>query len=156
MIMYTDKETVERLRKTFDLNYKITKLYSIYLEHYPELITPEMINELCSDGRISKKEAITAIICEAFGLDDSRGGDERRLIREYVRPSIRLLDAKRYTENAYYKNIKNRVHKHPYNFNSISYYFLHILLVSYTHLDSTKAIFLHPYSYLVFYLHYQV
>ena len=106
MMNYTDKDKVERLRKTFDLNYNITRLYSIYLEHYPELITPEMINELCSDGRISKAEAVTAILCEAFGLDDSRGGDDRRLIREYIRPSVRLLDAKRYYENKYYKNIK--------------------------------------------------
>ena len=105
-MIYTDKEKVERIRKTFDLNYKITKLYAIYLEHYPELITPEMIEELCSDGKISKEEAVAAILCEAFGLDDSNGGDDRRLIREYIRPSVRRLNAKRYYENEYYKNIR--------------------------------------------------
>lgn len=105
-MIYSDREKVERLRKTFDLNYKITKLYSIYLEHYPELITPEMIDELCSDGRISKTDAVTAIICEAFGLDDSLGGDDRTLIRNYLRPSVRLLDAKKYYANKYYRNIK--------------------------------------------------
>ena len=104
-MIYSDKEKVERLRHTFDLNYKVTKFYSLYLEHYPEFITSEIIDELCSDGRISKTEAITALLCEAFGLDDSRGGDERKLIREYIRPSVRILDAKRYTENKYYKNI---------------------------------------------------
>ncbi|MBE6645849.1 MAG: hypothetical protein E7612_10855 [Ruminococcaceae bacterium] len=105
---YADKEKVERLRATFDLNYKLTKFYSIYLEHYPELINSEMIDELCSDGRISKTEALIALICEAFGLDDERGGTERRLIRDYIRPSVKLLDAKKYTENKYYRNIKIR------------------------------------------------
>lgn len=104
-MIYSDKDKVERLRHTFDLNYKITKFYALYLEHYPEFINSEIIDELCSDGRISKAEAITALLCEAFGLDDSRGGDDRKLIREYIRPSVRILDAKRYTENKYYKNI---------------------------------------------------
>ena len=65
-----------------------------------------MIAELSSDGQISRAEAVTAILCEAFGLDDSRGGDDRRLIREYIRPSVRELDARKYYENKYYKNIK--------------------------------------------------
>ena len=101
-----DKEKLDRLKKTFELNFKITRLYALYLERFPELITKEMIDELTADGAITKLDALSALICEAFGLDDARGGDERRLIREYVRPSVRLLDAKKYTENKYYKNVR--------------------------------------------------
>ena len=104
-MIYSDLKKVERLRHTFDLNYRVTQLYALYLERFPELITADMIDELCSDGKISKAEAVTAILCEAFGLDDGAGGDERRIIRDYIRPSVRLLDSKRYTENKYYKNI---------------------------------------------------
>lgn len=103
---YSDKEKLERLRCTFDLNYRVTELYATYLERFPELITKDMIDELTFDGYISKEEAVAAIICAAFGLDDGRGGDERRIIREYIRPSVKMLEAKRYTENKYYKNIK--------------------------------------------------
>lgn len=103
---FSDKERLSRLKNTFDLNFRLTHLYALYLERFPELITKEMIDELTADSKITKLDAITALICEAFGLDDARGGDERRLIRDYIRPSVRLLDAKRYTENKYYKNIK--------------------------------------------------
>ena len=103
---YTDKERLERLRHTFDLNYKVTRIYAAYLESFPELITKEMVDELCSDGITTKEDAVAALLCAAFGLDDANGGDERRLIRDYIRPSVRILDAKRYTENKYYKNIK--------------------------------------------------
>ncbi len=101
-----DKEKLRRLTHTFDLNYRITNLYATYLEHFPTLITGEMVDELCSDGTLTKKEALIAIICEAFGLNDEDGGEARELIRSYIRHSVRVLDAKRYTENPYYKNVK--------------------------------------------------
>ena len=85
---YSDKEKLERLRHTFDLNYRVTELYAAYLERFPELITKEMVDELTSDGYISKEDAVAAIISLAFGLDDANGGDDRRIIREYVRPSV--------------------------------------------------------------------
>ena len=101
-----DKEKLSRLKKTFELNFKLTQLYALYLERCPELITKEMIDEVTRDSDITACEAVRAILCEALGLDDSRGADERRLIREYVRPSVHILDPARYTENKYYKNIK--------------------------------------------------
>lgn len=103
---YIDKEKLEKLRHTFDLNYRVTELYATYLERFPELITKEMIDELTDDGYITEKDAAAAIIAEAFGLDDANGGDSRRIIREYIRPSVVILDSKKYTENKYYKNIK--------------------------------------------------
>lgn len=101
-----DKERLDRLKKTFELNFKVTRLYAAYLECFPNLITKEMVDEITRDGDITKLDALTALISEAFGLDDALGGDDRRLIREYIRPSVRLLDPRRYTENKYYKNIK--------------------------------------------------
>jgi hypothetical protein len=102
---YNDKEKVELLRQTFDLNYKVTQLYAAYLEHFPELITPSIVEELCKDGRISKRDALIALLCEAFGLD-TENPDDRKIIKDYIRPSVKLLDIKKYTENKYYKNIK--------------------------------------------------
>ena len=100
-----DKEKIKRLEETFDLNYKITALYANYLNIYPEIITEEMMDELCTGTDITKKEALVALLSELFGLDDANGGIERRLIRDYITPSVRLLDINKYVENPYYKNI---------------------------------------------------
>jgi len=101
-----DREKLARLKKTFELNFKITRLYATYLEHFPELITREMIDMLCGDGEIDIKDGIAAILCEAFGLDIDGSTDERRLIREYITPSVRILNAEKYRANPYYNTIK--------------------------------------------------
>lgn len=100
-----DKEKLSRLTKTFDRNYRVTAMYAEYLERYPELITEEMIEALTSDGAITKEEALVAILSEMFSLDFERLED-RVLIRDYLTPSVRLLDAQKYRDNPYYKNIR--------------------------------------------------
>ena len=100
-----DKEKLARLHETFDINYKVATLYSSYLSIYPEMITKEMMDELCSDGDITEKEALVALLSELFGLDDANGGIERKVIRDYITPSVRILNVANYTENPYYKNI---------------------------------------------------
>ncbi len=101
-----ERSKFERLAHTFELNFAVTRLYATYLERFPELITTEMIRVLTEDGDISEESAIVAILCEAFGVDFDRSADDRRIIREYLTPSVRMMDAKRYTENPYYKNIR--------------------------------------------------
>ncbi|MBR7117651.1 MAG: hypothetical protein IKC87_08095 [Clostridia bacterium] len=104
----TEKDRIyfSRLEDTFKLNFKITNLYARYLELCPELITKEMIDLLTEGGALTREEAIVAILSEAFGLDIDGSAEERKLIRDYLIPSVRMLDAKRYTENPYYKNIR--------------------------------------------------
>ncbi len=104
-MIQSDMEKFKRLEDVFDMNFRLTRLYSEYLTRYPELITDKMIKSLTEDGDITPTEAVRAILSEAFGLDYENKSD-RRLIREYLYPSVRILDPKRYTENKYYKNIK--------------------------------------------------
>ncbi len=103
---FKNKEKLLRLRHTFDLNYKLTNLYAFYLERFPEIITEDMIATLTEDGEISEKEALIALVSEIFALDDANGGDDRRLIRDYLAKSVRVMDAEKYKNNPYYKNIK--------------------------------------------------
>ena len=103
---YTDRNRLNALAHTYDLNYRLTRLYQAYLEHYPELIRPEMINTILEEGGLTSLDAVTAILCEAFGLDDDRNADDLALGRDYIRPSVRILDPERYENNPYYKNIK--------------------------------------------------
>ena len=100
-----DKRKLDMLIGRFERNFKITRLYAEYLERYPEVICDEMINALTDDGSITKEEAIVALLSEIFALDFEKIED-RILIRDYLTPSVRMLDTKRYENNPYYKNIK--------------------------------------------------
>ena len=58
---FSDKIKLERLEKTFELNFKLTRLYANYLEHYNEIISAEMIEALClfafiGDGELHPNE----------------------------------------------------------------------------------------------------
>ena len=101
----SDKQGLSRLRDTFDKNYEITRLYAAYLESCPTAINAEMIDTLTEDGSITKKEAIVALLSEIFGIDFDRSLRDRELIKDYLTPSVRLLDAKKYENDPYYKNI---------------------------------------------------
>ncbi len=101
----TDKLLYERLKDRFDKNFRITRLYAALLERCPELITGEMVDALTADGDMTREEALIALLTEAFSLDIESSAD-RLLIREYLSPSVRILDKEKYLTNPYYKNIK--------------------------------------------------
>lgn len=108
----SDRDKLERLKKRFELNFRITNMYAQYLERYPELITREMVDELCRDGDITPCEAVTALLAEIFALDDARGGDDRVLIREYLSRSVRVTDVTEYTDDKYYKSVVPKEARH--------------------------------------------
>lgn len=101
-----DRDKLKRLDKTFELNFRLTRLYAAYLEHYSEIITSQMMEALLGDGTIDVKDGLVAILCQIFGLDIDGSPDERTFIRDYVTPSVRIMDPERYINNPYYKNIK--------------------------------------------------
>ncbi len=105
---FKDESKLQRLRAAFGLNYRLSELCALYLERCPELITGQMMREICADGYLTQKEALVALIAEAFGLDDSRGGEDRRIIRDYLPRMVRVLDPKEYVENPYYKKVAPR------------------------------------------------
>ena len=100
-----DKEKTERLYKTFDRNFRLTRLYAAYLEEFPEVIKADMITALTEDGALTKEEAIVGLLTEIFGLDFDKVED-RILIRDYITPSVRLMKPEKYLNNPYYRNIK--------------------------------------------------
>jgi hypothetical protein len=100
-----DKELLDRLDGVFDLNFQLTRLYKSYLENCPQIITEELMRQMC-EGGIETKDALVALLCEIFGADADRSERDRHFIRDYLTPSVKILDPKRYTENPYYKNVK--------------------------------------------------
>ena len=104
MIPYADKIKIDRLLDTFSKNFRLTRMYAEYLERYPEIITADMVNALTEDGTLKKEDALVALLSEIFALSFDNP-DDRAMIMNYLTPSVKILDAKRYTENPYYKNI---------------------------------------------------
>lgn len=100
-----DKIKFQRLIDTARRNFRITRMFAKYLEQCPTMITKQMILLLTEDGEVSRESAIAALLNEAFSLDFNKSED-RRLILDYIIPSIRLLDRKKYESNPYYKNIR--------------------------------------------------
>ncbi|MBQ8414445.1 MAG: hypothetical protein IJX58_04280 [Clostridia bacterium] len=99
-----EKIKFERLIDTVRRNFKVTRMYARYLEECPSMITKEMIDVITDESDISVEAAISALLSEAFSLDFDKAED-RRIILDYFAPSIRLLDAEKYENNPYYKNI---------------------------------------------------
>ena len=101
---YQDKERLERLEEKFKLNFRVTRMFTEYLERYPEIIKKQMIDELTSDGDLTKKEAVCALLSELFALD-FENKEDRRIILDYLGESVRILDTERYTSNPYYRHV---------------------------------------------------
>ncbi len=99
-----DKIKLERMAEVFRRNFRVTRLYSAYLEECPRAITKEMVDALTEGGDITVEEALCALLSEIFGLSFDKAED-RRIIMDYITPSVRLLDTKKYTENPYYRSI---------------------------------------------------
>ena len=102
---YKNKEKLKRLRETFDRNYKFRKLLAAYLEYMPDAITKETVDALTSEGEIALPDALSALVSSVLGLDFDKTED-RYIIKNYLNPSIRILDREKYYNDKYYRNIK--------------------------------------------------
>ncbi len=94
----------ENIRKIFERNFEVTRLYATYLERFPEAITPSLINDILSENEMSAEDAIRAVLCELFALDLDSPAD-MRIFREYLLPSVRVMKPERYTTNPYYVGV---------------------------------------------------
>ena len=103
---YIEKEKFEKVRATFRLNFAITRLYADYLNKHPDCITGELVNLVREGTDMTPEEALVGILTELFGIDFDRSIEDRRLIRDYLTPSVRMMNPERYTKNPYYVNIK--------------------------------------------------
>ena len=102
---FTDRERLSRIIETLRTNYRVSRLFSAYLTRCPEAISESVIKAMTEDGGITREEAIGAILSELFSLDTTKSED-RIIERRYIPDSIRLLNANKYRQNPYYKNVK--------------------------------------------------
>lgn len=86
-------------------NHEVFALLSHYLNHAPDYINKEEIEEIVQYG-VSTEYAFSVILAAAFELDVDNSTRDRDLFHNYFKKMIHHLDAKEYYNNPYYKNIE--------------------------------------------------
>ena len=99
-----DKERLLGLKSRMEKNARFSRLLADYLNLYPTFIDKESMDILLCGADFSEKDAIIALLSEAFSLDYKNPLD-REIIRDYLSASIKVLNAQEYYENPYYKNV---------------------------------------------------
>lgn len=85
-------------------NFEVIGMIAYYLINHSKFINEKMIKELVSSCNISEEEAFFALFCSACGLDDCNE-DDKFLINNYFKRSVKKLDVNEYMNNPYYKDI---------------------------------------------------
>jgi hypothetical protein len=86
-------------------NYKVFALLGNYLNHAPDFINKEEVDELVNYG-VSYEHAFSILLAAAFGLDVVDHVNDKELFNNYFKKMIHKLEANEYYNNPYYKNIK--------------------------------------------------
>ncbi len=105
-LSFSDYEKFRRLTATFRRNYRLTSLYAAYLSHCPEWMDGRAVRTLCEDGRLSERETVAALLAEALGIDAAGEAEERILYRDYLLPSVRILDTKDFLADDYIRTVR--------------------------------------------------
>ena len=87
-----------------ELNLQALELMSGYLTQHPRFITERDVEAVAACG-VTREEAVVQLLCAACGLDARRPLD-RRMIENYVRPSLARLDPAPLRENPYMRRIR--------------------------------------------------
>ena len=87
-----------------ELNLQALELMSGYLTQHPRFITARDVEEVAACG-VAREEAVVQLLCAACGLDARRPLD-RRMIEQYVRPSLAQLKPEPLLQNPYTRCIR--------------------------------------------------
>ena len=90
------------------LNYRAGWLVADYLNEQPCGITPELMASVLPEGADAATEqyVYAALLGGMMGLDTENSAEDRFIVDQYLRPGLQRLDAARWRENAYYRNIQ--------------------------------------------------
>lgn len=87
-----------------ELNLQALELMSGYLTQHPRFITARDVDEVAACG-VAREEAVVQLLCAACGLD-ARSPLDRRMIEQYVRPSLARLEPEPLLQNPYMRCIR--------------------------------------------------
>lgn len=87
-------------------NLRALECASEFLTRSARLIAAEDVRSLTEGFGVSEREAVCALFCAACGLDEDANAEDRALVREYFRESIRPLRARDIACDPYYSRIR--------------------------------------------------
>lgn len=102
---------MNEIKKTFENNQLIMKLYSLYISEYNNSINASQVEELASTCDIDLNYAFYLLFVNYLGLDTVDNKEHLCLANEYIRPYLRCLDENIYYNNPYYKNVRPKEKK---------------------------------------------
>lgn len=86
-------------------NVEVLQMMSNYLNHAPDFIKAETVEEICDTCYVTEEYAFAVLLAAACGLEiDERPWDER-LFHQYFLPMVHHLNVHEYEKNPYYQNI---------------------------------------------------
>lgn len=90
------------------LNHRIGWLIADYLNETPGAVTSSLMAELLPPGTdAATEEHIYAALLSGFlGLDPDASEEDNILVRDYLLPGLRRLDAAHYRDNPYFRDIR--------------------------------------------------
>lgn len=99
------------IRKIFDDNQLVMKLYSLYLSEYNKSIDETKVKSLAKDLQIDYDYAFYLLFINFLGLDIVDNKEHLYLANQYIRPYLKSLDIEEYYNNPYYKNVRPKAKK---------------------------------------------
>lgn len=102
----SDYEKFRRLSTVFRRNYRLTSLFAAYLSHCPEWLDSRAVRALTEDGSLTEREAVAALLAEALGVNAAGVAEDRILYRDYLLPSVRILDTSEFLSDAYVRTVR--------------------------------------------------
>ena len=101
----TEETRFAKLRERQRLNAAVLELYSRYLHQAPRAIEADEVCELSAACGVDPETAWRMLFAACCGLNVEENSLHRRVMEEYLVPSIRRLDAQVYRANPYLKAV---------------------------------------------------
>ena len=96
-----DRRRFAALREVQELNAAVLELYSRYLNQAPCAVTADEVRELSAACGVDHETAWRMLFAACCGLDGEKNPLHRRVMEQYLTPSVRLLDVQAYRSNPY-------------------------------------------------------
>ena len=87
------------------LNRKLFRLLSCYLNFSSDAVKPAMVKELMEGNSLSESESVNLLFASLLGLDIVDNEEDKIIYREYFPLMLKRLDVNVYSSDPYYQNI---------------------------------------------------
>ena len=99
-------EQIRMIEQTRADNFRLLRLFGLYINERADFITAEMVNEIARIGSFSTDDAFLLLLAESCGVHPTDGGADGEFFSRFLAPSVRRLDPAEYRRDPYYRNIR--------------------------------------------------